>query len=235
MAFVPLPAFKTVVGGNFAIEMHILNLIKMYENGCPDYGAPAGNQSLKNAINDFRTGFYDRDNTKFLNQLTIDLEYRLEVIKKAGKYVDMLGLPRPGDSSCSKWDHRKWEASTGHTEEIRWCHLRDFFERHYSRLLFPTPVGRRETETYGKGGAFVFAALYVSGWSKEEIEDKVIELLERLISESSVHRDGMLRMIEIFRWEDEEEYENDDAGETWWFTVARATPKVIELLERKEL
>jgi hypothetical protein len=233
MAFVPLPTRRVVAGGNFATEMHILDLIKMYESGCPDYGAPARNQSLKNAINDFRTGFYDRDDTKFLSKLKIDLEYRLDVLNKADKYIDMLELPRPGDSSCSKWDSRKWEASAGHTEEMRWRHLRDFFKRHYERLLFPTPVGRRETETYGKGGAFVFAALYVSGWSREEIEGRIIELLARLISESSVHRDGMLRMIEIFRGEDEEEYENDDIGATWWFTVTRATPKVVELLNGK--
>jgi hypothetical protein len=232
MAFVPLHTFDIVVGRTYATETHILNLIKTYESGSPGYGDHTRNHSLNNAINDFRSGFYDRADTKFLRNLQTELEYRLEVVKKADKLIDMLGLPRPGNSTCSAWDNKKWEATTGHAEETRWRHLRDFFERHYERLLFPTPTGRRETETYGKGGAFVFAALYVSGWSTEKIESRIIQILAQLISESAMNRKAMLRMIEIFRKEDEEEYENDD-GQTWNITVTRATPKIIELFERK--
>jgi len=223
-----------------ALKRQIHDLIEKYQDGHPGMSEAAGNHGFHSSIEDFSRGCYHPDHpglAAWLLEIKTDIEYRLDVVAKADKYVEMLDLPLPDSVRCHDWYdmmHYGPGRLAGEAEQKRWSELHKSFISHYNQFLFPIPVGRSQIKVYGKGFRYLLQALYLSPLSKDEAESKLIELLTRFIEEDPRMKEDMKRIAVMLRKEDEKEYGSDEEDDGTFYTRPGAAPKIFELLETIE-
>ncbi len=112
-----------------------------------------------------------------LEQALRNINYRMQQMSVADRYVEAMAIPPPLGQQCHEWDcyHHYYEERSGSDE--RYAIKRMIFDDY--EVLFPSPVEEQGRPFY-KGVDYVVAALQHANLSMSEIRAKLKEL-EKLV------------------------------------------------------
>lgn len=147
-----------------------------------DSGADGG---LSNTIQRIRSGD-ERDMGQIQRALTA-IEYRMETMATADRYLEMMQLERPRGQRCFEYDARNLHVRM---DSKRYRGLRDLLCAH--EILFPSPMWD-QGQGFNKGFEYLIAAFAAADTPKHLVIQKIDALVRTLDSELEVEKEVVKR------------------------------------------
>ncbi|XMA12812.1 hypothetical protein WAI453_005603 [Rhynchosporium graminicola] len=169
--------FGSAQGEDFqSLKESVARLREIYEQGHTDGETSGQNTYLYGLLTEFDFGMIgsEAQSLKNLKEVYAILEYRLESLNCADRYVEALGVSMPPGMQSSVW---KGPGNTLKDDEkdARHEEIQDLCEP-YRKVLFSFPVGLAIHNSFGKGFKYMVYCLTMSTLSLRDIEARVRHL-----------------------------------------------------------
>ncbi|KAF4625191.1 hypothetical protein G7Y89_g12977 [Cudoniella acicularis] len=169
------------IGGSFkSFQNFVAQAARIYLNSFPGPHDGGDNLALHGLLDSIIKPFPGENITyQMLESARAQLDYRLEIMDKAEKYVEHMGLREPLGQSCHEFNAEEYTCK--HQHEKQWIEINENFYRHYSSTMFPkpTPVAGRP---FYKGSDYVIAAMDCNVNDGRMSLNQCIEALNKLKS-----------------------------------------------------
>jgi hypothetical protein len=185
--------------GSGSLESWAKHRIQIYRQSNPGDDDEGGNQglgTLMRVVENYGQGA--PASVEDLDRTLRMIDYRLEVMEIADKYLKRLGIDGPDKKSCAEWNEQQWVNGISDGAILSQVGFLMANTDHFK--LFPEPneeLGRR----YGKGYAYIKAALFCAArdrnWSRDRCAKALEWLIQQVEEELILTKDVVKDLVEV--------------------------------------